>query len=147
MELVEIHELAEKKKWMKRFRRAFKNSGGGDPDLIYSDLCRFFVTKDNGHELGFIRINNKTKFWKDEYDFEVWNAADGFVKRQHRGKGVLKFMLKNVIENHQVKMCCLHSDQYSKHLKYYRDLGFVSESKGKDSELYWLYQKDINPYL
>ena len=144
MDLVEIHERAEKKKWQKRFIRAAKGYEHRKiTDEMFADNVRFFVAKENDDELGFIRINDKTKFFEGRYDGEVWNATDGFVKRPHRNKGVLKFMLKNVIENHNVKMCLLSRDLYSEHSDYYKDLGFEKYTVGK-TDLLWLHHNDIS---
>ena len=90
MELTEIHLLAEKRKWQSRFEKAYNRYELRRSDEIFGERVRFLVAKENGKELGFIRINNKTSFFKDKIEGAVWNAADAYVKPPYRGKGVLK---------------------------------------------------------
>ena len=144
MDLIEIHLLSEKRKWQSRFAKAHKRYELRTSDEIFGDRVKFFVARDNRKELGFIRINNKTGNFKDKVDYEIWNAADAYVKPAYRNKGVLKGMLQDVISNHNVKMCCLVPELFTKHQSYYRELGFVKATKGISSGLIWLFHKDIS---
>lgn len=144
MELTEIHLLAEKRKWQSRFEKAYNRYELRRSDEIFGERVRFFVAKENGKELGFIRINNKTSFFKDKIEGKVWNAADAYVKPPYRGKGVLKKMIEEVVSTHEVKMCCLVPELLSAHSAYYKRLGFIKAVKGKDSGLIWLFHKDIS---
>lgn len=142
MELTEIHLLAEKRKWQSRFEKAYSYELRLS-DEIFGEGARFFVAKENGKELGFIRINNKTSFFKDKIEGEVWNAADAYVKPPYRQKGVLKSMLINVIAYNHVRMCCLVPELFASHIAYYRELGFVKAIKGNETGLMWLFHRDI----
>lgn len=144
MELIEIHLLAEKRKWQNRFIKAYDYEVRTSDQIFGSSSnVRFFVAKENGRELGFIRINNKTSFFKDEIEGEVWNAADAYVKPPYRSKGILNKMLKEVIAKHQFKMCCLVPELFAAHSDYYKQLGFSKAVKGKDRGLIWLFHQDI----
>ena len=143
MELTEIHLLAEKRKWQNWFEKAYNRYELRRSDEIFGERVRFLVAKENGKELGFIRINNKTAFFKDKIEGAVWNAADAYVKPPYRGKGVLKKMIEEVIAKHEVKMCCLVPELFSAHSAYYKRLGFIKAVKGQDSGLIWLFHKDI----
>jgi GNAT superfamily N-acetyltransferase len=143
MELAEIHLLAEKRNWQNRFIKAYDYEVRTSDQIFGSSSdVRFFVAKENGKELGFIRINNKTSFFKGKIEGEIWNAADAYVKPAYRNMGVLKGMLLDVISNHNVKMCCLVPELYEKHRSYYRELGFVKEVIGNNTGLMWLFHRD-----
>ena len=151
MELVEIHERSEKEKWQSLFindpmvKTQYETQIG---DGVFDDsIVRFLVAKENDEEIGYIRINNKSKFFeKDNLDYEIWNAADAYVKPEHRSKGILKKMLIDVIANHQVKMTCLDGELFLRNKDYYSKLGFTKITKGKGG-LYWLHHQDISDLI
>ncbi|MBN36589.1 MAG: hypothetical protein CMM46_17785 [Rhodospirillaceae bacterium] len=94
MDIVEIESLAEKRKWQKRFAKAYTLGEVRISDQTFGDNVRFFVAVKDGNELGFIRINDKTNQFDIDDDTQVWNAADAYVKPAYRSKGVLKELLK-----------------------------------------------------
>jgi hypothetical protein len=143
MELIELHLLADKKKWQNRFAKAYKSSELRITKEVFGDSARFFVAKTNGKEMGFIRITNKSKFFKNQVDYEIWNLSDAYVKQAYRNQGVLKEMLQIAIANQNVKVCCLVPDVFNRHYAYYEKLGFTSSFTGSESGLIWLIHKDI----
>ena len=54
MEIVELHDLSEKRKWMKRFAKAYKHGEVKDRPEVYGDRVRFFLAKEGSSDLGFI---------------------------------------------------------------------------------------------
>ena len=142
MEIVELHHLSEKRKWMKRFAKAYKHGEVKDHPEVYGDRVRFFVAKEGSSDLGFIRINNKTRNFRTKLDFEVWNAADAFVKPVYRSKGVLKDLLLFVMANANVKMCTLDPIVLSENESYYKNLGFTKAFLQPD-KMFSLFHQDI----
>jgi len=142
MEIVELHDLSEKRKWMKRFAKAYKNGEVKDRPEVYSDRVRFFVAKEGSSDLGFIRINNKTQNFRAKLDFEIWNAADAFVKPVYRSKGVLKDLLLFVMANAHVKMCTLDPVVLSESESYYKNLRFT-KAVWQPNEIYLLLHQGI----
>ena len=60
MTITEIHKLAEKQKWMKRFLGAYSGTSRSDSGDFYGTNVRFFLATKGEKSLGFVRINNKS---------------------------------------------------------------------------------------
>lgn len=127
---------------MKRFSKAYKHGEVKDRPEVYGDRVRFFVSKEGSSDLGFIRINNKTQYFRAKLDFEIWNAADAFVKPVYRSKGVLKDLLLFVMANANVKTCTLDPIVLSQNEGYYKNLGFT-KAVLQQNEIYLLLHQDI----
>jgi ribosomal protein S18 acetylase RimI-like enzyme len=143
MKFIELQRLADKRKWQEKFVRSYKLGLTPLSDEIFGENVKFFVAKKNGKELGFVRINNKSKFFGSDLGFDIWNLTDAYVKPQYRNKGVLKEMLQFVIANQSVKMCCLDPQVFKQNSKYYWNFGFTKVVNGNRSGLTWLLHKDI----
>jgi hypothetical protein len=120
----EITKLAEKAKWNDRF---YKNYSGGKQRIEIDRLneCQVFVATHKGSELGYIRIHNKTEFFSEFYGGEVCSVCEGYVKPPYRSNGVLTFLRRYVIENHNVKVMRIETERYNKLREYYSEQGFI----------------------
>jgi ribosomal protein S18 acetylase RimI-like enzyme len=126
MELVQITLMAEKQKWLQRFRKNYAGSvRSNNPSRIYrEELSRFFVAKSDDAEVGFIQLTNYSHWLKSSTQPNFWSAGMAYVKPPYRQKGVLRYMLTECIEKHQVGAAYMESERLITNSDYYRSLGF-----------------------
>ena len=143
IEIVEIFDVKEKRKWMDLF---VKNYSGVKIRLnkdMFGAYCRFFVAKQHGNSLGYIRITNKTDAYKKYCDQAVWCASDAFVKKVYRNQGVLYELINYVVKNCEVKILRAETERLYRCFYYYQSLGFADLFNISDSDLSIAVQKDF----
>jgi len=142
MNFIEIHQLADKKKWATRFMKQYK--GEINPNAYaYGTNSRYILAIENGKELGFVRINDKSYRFQMFTSVPVWNITDAYVKPAYRHNGVLKALIQHVIENYNVRMIYMTTDRFINNLDYYRSLGFTFYYAVKETEMMWAFQTDF----
>jgi GNAT superfamily N-acetyltransferase len=144
----EITKFPEKQKWMKSFIRNYSGAKNPLNSAIFGERCKYFVGSIGDKDVGFIRITNYTKLFKEHYNEPVWNASDAFVKHSYRGKSVLRQLLEYVIKNCNVKMLRLETDRLIRNYQYYSSLGFTYSQKTGDGSLCISVTEDLkNPII
>jgi GNAT superfamily N-acetyltransferase len=104
---------------------------------------RFFVALENGAEMGYIRINEKSEGRGPEYA-GVWSISDGLVKKPYRSKGVFRALIQHVVDNFNVHMINIELDRALDCYDYYTSLGFRHfREVGDDGVLINLYKSDF----
>lgn len=136
IEIVQIRKLSEQRKWMKKFAKGYDGELNITKYVFDPKIVKFFVAKAGNKDLGFIRINDKSRNFNSTD--EVWAAQDAYVKPVYRGKGVLKAMLQFVMDNEAVGMCHLDPVVLLKNYAYYKDLGFSTAIKQSTGLVYCL---------
>ncbi len=147
MSITEIHKLADKQKWMKRFLNSYKGETQGETIHYYGSNVRFFLASDSEKELGFVRISDKSNHFSSLCPFKVWNLTDGYVKEPYRGAGVLRMLIDYVVKECDVRMMFIETDRFKKNIDYYRSLGFNNNYAVRNGALTWAFQDDIWPYV
>lgn len=125
VDIQEITQLREKRKWMDNFTKAYSGSLIEIQPVMFTERCRYFKALVEGKEAGFIRISNYTDVWKKYYDGEVWSASDAYVKKTYRNNTILRQLLSFVMGNCNVKAVRLETERLNKNAKYYNTLGFT----------------------
>jgi len=145
----EIHKLADKQKWMKRFINAYKGDVKNSFNFTgyYGENVRFFVAHTLEFEMGFVRINDKSSLFNKSCSFKVWNLTDGYVKPPYRSIGVLKKLIEHVVKECDVRMMYIETERFSTHLNYYKMLGFNNHYTVENGHQTWAFQDDIWPYV
>ena len=143
----QIHKLAEKQKWMKRFSSAYDGGLKALSKEMFDDEVKFFVAMDGNNELGFVRINNKTDYFAKYCQTIVWNITDAYVKPKYRSEGVLRKLIEHVLKYENVQMIYLTKDRYMENLSYYNTLGFTKFQLSSNGELGWAFQTSIYPIV
>lgn len=141
--IVEIFNIKEKRKWMEFF---MKNYSGGKIELnekMFGVNCRFFVAKKNDSSLGYIRITDKTKAYEKYCKQEVWCASDAFVKKTYRNQGILYELINYVIKNCKVKVLRAETERLDRYSYYYQSLGFTDSFQIINSSLSIAVQADF----
>lgn len=123
--LVELHDRAMKKKWMYMWQLELNGDAKVDHDDLYQSNSRYFAAIENGQEVGFIRLLNKTEKFVRYYDKEVWGIDSFLVLPEHRSKGVCRKMIKLVIANCDAKMMHTTDWMFVENIDYYGSLGFT----------------------
>ena len=147
MNITEIDKLAEKQKWMDRFLSAYVGSTRCENDNFYGTNVRFFLATNADTSLGFVRINDKTSFFKNECPFHVWNLTDGYVKPPYRSSGVLKKLIEYVVKECEVHMMYIETNRFLNNRQYYQSLGFNNHYTVQNGELTWAFQDDFWLYV
>ena len=147
MTITEIHKLAEKQKWMKRFLGAYSGTSRSDSGDFYGTNVRFFLASNTDTLLGFVRINDKSKFFNNECPFPVWNLTDGDVKLPYRSTGVLKQLIEYVVKECDVRMMYIETERFLNNRQYYQSLGFNNHYSANNGELTWAFQDDVWLYV
>ena len=122
--LKKIERIAEKKKWMERFRKAYKN-GLNKNAYIYNEIATFYVAIDaENNEVGFMRLFDYSSIYKPYTDEVVINLSEAYVKPKYRHQNILKKMIINATDELNLKMIFIDRVTYLVNLHYYLSLGF-----------------------
>ena len=122
--LKKIEQIAEKKKWMERFRKAYKNGLNKNPN-IYNEIATFYVAIDaENNEVGFMRLIDYSSIYKPYTDEVVINLSEAYVKPKYRHQNILKKMIINATDELNLKMIFIDRVTYLVNLHYYLSLGF-----------------------
>jgi hypothetical protein len=125
LKIREITNNMEKINWMVTF---MKNYSGEKAELhpeMFGEISRYFVGSIEGKDVGFIRITNYTKRFKEHYSGQVWSASDAYVENSYRSQSVLRQLMNYVISNCQVKLIRIETSRLEKYYEYYYSLGFT----------------------
>ena len=122
--LKKIEQIAEKMKWMERFRKAYKNGLNKNPN-IYNEIATFYVAIDaENNEVGFMRLIDYSSIYKPYTDEVVINLSEAYVKPKYRHQNILKKMIINATDELNLKMIFIDRVTYLVNLHYYLSLGF-----------------------
>ena len=146
MEFYELTNLADKQMWMGRFRQGHKGKLKKKA-FCYGENSRYIVARENGQDLGFVRINDKSYLYDSYTAVKVWNVTDGYVMPQYRNQLVLMRLIKHVIENYDVKMMFITRDRFIANKNYYFSLGFVHYYFVQNNQMCWAFQDEIWPVV
>lgn len=124
IEIREIRDIQEKRKWLECFLAEYKGGKRSLKTEMWGKDTRFFVACQQGKQLGFIRLIDYSAVFCNIYSGAVWGAADAFVKKAYRSRGVLWTLLNYVITNCDVKIARLDCDRIVSNSHYYKSLGF-----------------------
>jgi predicted N-acetyltransferase YhbS len=139
IEMVQVTKLSEQRKWLKRFAKGYDGEVQLTKHTFDPKLVKFFVAKEGNNELGFIRISDKSRNFNPTD--EVWCAQDAYVKPVYRGKGVLRYMLKYVMDVENVGMAHIAPKVLLQNYPYYTALGFTSVNRSRTGLLFILTDK------
>jgi len=144
LQLVKITSKKQKLKWNNTFRGSYQGGlRNASKEIVNDAVSQFFVVKSNNFELGFIRISNY--FWRFGCvtNKPIWSASDAYVKPGYRSKGVLRFMLSEVISKHAVVQAYLEETRLEQNAKYYESLGFTTFIPGFVDGLVFVLQDEF----
>jgi len=142
----ELTKFADKDKWNNRFLQEYK--GGIKPSIqMFSKNSRFIVICCNGQELGYARITNYSDLYEEVYGNEVWSISEIFVKPEFRHQGVMRRIIKHLINFYKVKSIYIEIGRYLNNLEYYKSLGFCGGVIDQGGPLCWLFLKDFSSVL
>jgi GNAT superfamily N-acetyltransferase len=139
--------LAEKKKWMHRFRKSYSEELGAFLDSDYAKHIKFVVATFEGKEVGFLRIVDwQGRFAKFTHE-PAANISEGYVKPAYQGQGVLRAMIIHAINACNAISLSLNNDRAAKYGCYYRTLGFTHQRKISTTDCSRLYLTTWEPFV
>jgi GNAT superfamily N-acetyltransferase len=142
-----LTKLAEKKKWMLRFRKAYREDLLPENESQFGDGVKFIVASIDGREVGFLRlIDVKHRFVKFT-EMEVRLISDGYVKPAYQSQGVLRAMIKNAVQAESAMSLTLDNDRIAKYARYYAALGFTHQRYVAGTNCSRLYLKEWEPIV
>ena len=80
-------------------------------------------------------------------DQPAWSASDAYVKPTYRNRGVLRFMLTEVITKHFVVSALIDQERLDANEQYYLSLGFSCTSDGPSKGLLYIHQASFKQHL
>lgn len=122
-------DTREKTKWQKKFIRAYSYNAVFHKNAVTNEGVVFLKAHRKGRTIGFLRITDKSNFFKTRGNERVFFAADAYVLPQWRGIGVLKSLLHEAIDNYQVHAVTLEPEVALLNWEYYHELGFRTLNK------------------
>jgi GNAT superfamily N-acetyltransferase len=132
-EIQEVTKLANKEKWMQCFKKAYSGEIRRLPRKAYDpEISRMFIAKLGNKEIGFIRITNKTIYFKEIYDGEVWNIGEIYVKPAYRSQGISSILIHYVSRCCHVKSILLEPERYEENQYYFNRQGFTFSLETED---------------
>jgi len=146
--LVKLTKVQDKRKWHDRFIKNYAGHTKQASPTIFSDaVSLFFVTQSASGLLGFIRITNYSARYSHLTDQPAWSASDAYVKPTYRNRGVLRFMLTEVIAKHFVVSALIDQERLDANEQYYLSLGFSCTSDGPSKGLLYMHQAIFKQHL
>lgn len=143
MELALVTKNAEKAKWMKHFVSCYTGSKQAvNMVVVCSNICKFFVAKDEGKELGYIRLSNYSSAFNKYTNEAIWQISEAYVKPCYRSNGVLRFMIEQCVLHHNACFMRIEISRINEFHRYYESLGF-SYAYEVGEELCLVFQKKI----
>jgi GNAT superfamily N-acetyltransferase len=139
LQLKLIEKLAEKQKWQQRFCDSYRGGLRPVTNAVFGPTVRFYVAIDDDKELGFMRINDKSAFYKDRPDMEVWSISDAYVKPKYRGNGVLREMIAQAVRDLNVRMFYIETERFKAYRAYYSTLGFTYSYTVDEGSMTWAF--------
>jgi hypothetical protein len=144
LRLVKITSKKQKLKWNNIFRGSYQGGLRKAPkETFKDDVSQFFVVKSNNFELGFIRISNYSWRFSRVTNKPIWSASDAYVKPGYRSRGVLRFMLSEVVSKHSVVQAYLEETRLKQNIEYYKSLGFSRVIRGYQDGLVFVLQDEF----
>ncbi len=143
VKLVLVNKLAEKIKWVERFYKSYTGSMVAINEQMFSDGCKFLIAVENGKELGYIRIANFSNEYEKFGKTNIWSITEAYVKPCYRNNGLLSEMIKQVVENYNVKVIRIETERLKQNYYYYKTLGFTYSYTVQGGELALAFQTDI----
>ncbi len=148
LSLVKLAKVQDKRKWHDRFIKNYKGHTKQVSHTIFNDIVSlFFVAKSESDLLGFIRITNYSAQYSHLTDQPAWSASDAYVKPKFRNRGVLRFMLEEVITKHSVVSALIDQERLDANEQYYLSLGFSCTSDGPSKGLLYIHQDSFKQHL
>jgi len=139
LELRKIEYQSTQKKWQRRFARNHDGKVKEWSVKLSGDNVRFYVASDDKHELGFIRMSDKSKFFAPHTDAEVWHLTEAFVKPAYRHNGVLREMIVQAVRDLDVKMIRIATECFNCYQDYYASLGFTYSYPVHNGDMTWAF--------
>lgn len=143
VKLVLVTKLAEKKKWVQRFYKSYTGGLVAMNSQMFDDSCKLLVAIKDGKELGYIRIANYSDEFEKFGKTNIWSITEAYVKPCYRNEGVLREMIKQVVENHNTKVIRIETERLEQNYHYYSTLGFTYSYTVQGGELALAFQTDI----
>lgn len=148
LSLVKLTKVQDKRKWHDRFIKNYKgHTKQASPTIFQDTVSLFFVAQSESDQLGYIRITNYSARYSHLTDQPAWSASDAYVKPKYRNRGVLRFMLTEVITKHSVVSALIDQERLYANLHYYLTLGFSCKSAGPCNGLFYIHQASFNQHL
>jgi hypothetical protein len=146
--LVKLTKVQDKRKWHDRFIKNYAGRTKQASPTIFSDaISLFFVTQSASDLLGYIRITNYSGRYEHLTNQPAWSASDAYVKPTYRNRGVLRFMLMEVIAKHFVVSALIDQERLDANEQYYLSLGFSCTSDGPSKGLLYMHQASFKQHL
>ncbi len=147
IKLVELVKMTDKKKWLTRFMKTYNGQVKKIDDSIYGSFSKFFVAVCDDKQVGFIRLTNYSDVYAHLNLKEIWSISEAYVKPCYRNKGVLRKILKTVIQDHNVKMLRIETKRLIENSNYYATLGFTKIALINNGYLSVAYTKELESAL
>ena len=148
LSLVKLTKVQDKRKWHDRFIKNYKgHTKQASPTIFQDTVSLFFVAQSESDQLGFIRITNYSARYCHLTDQPAWSASDAYVKPPFRNRGVLRFMLTEVIAKHFVVSAFIDQERLDANEQYYLSLGFSCTSAGPSKGLIYMHQTSFKQHL
>jgi len=141
--LVEATKLVDKQKWISRFMSSYSGGKRKVSSAMFESKCKFLVAVEDGKELGYIRLVDYSSEFELYGANNVWNISEAYVKPCYRKSGVLRAMIKQVVEKHNAKVIRIETARLTQYVNYYKTLGFTYAYTVQDGELALAFQNEI----
>lgn len=124
----EITQLAQKIKWSSYFIKGYLGETEALKLKAYSpEVSRMFIAESENKQLGFIRIVNRTDYFKNYLADQVWSISEVYVKPAYRGNAVATQLMHYVLKHYPVKSIYLETERFYKKQYFFNRIGFVNE--------------------
>jgi GNAT superfamily N-acetyltransferase len=140
-------KLAEKKKWMDRFRKAYRGLLHPLSLALFEPVNKYLIASIDGTDVGFLRIVDHQEGFASVTDKPIWNISDGYVKPAYQSQGILRAMIQHAIAKCHAKSLTLANERFEKCEPYYNALGFSVVAYDENIRCYLLYLAEWEVFL
>lgn len=140
-------KLAEKKKWLERFRKAYRGLLHPMSMGLFDSYNKYLIASTGGIDVGFLRLADYQFEFASVTDKPIWNISDGYVKPAYQSQGVLRAMIEYSVKECHAKSLTLTHERFNKVAPYYKALGFTVVGYDRETRCYRLYLPECEEYL
>ena len=140
---VRISDEKEKLTWMAKFHAAYTGETLRFSRGLIRGQVEFIKDVHREKNRGFLRISEKTQFFRKITDQEVWAIEDAYVEPEYRGRGVFSGLLRYAISHKNVCLIHVNADNAMKFRIFFKEHGFGYLFPPSQDGLVWLASSEI----
>ena len=135
IEFKEITKLAEKLKWIDRFKKSYSGGVTRKINTLRLNQTKAYIATLQGKEVGYTRVIDMTDLFQNFFGEPVSRIAETYVKPPFRGMGVCTALRRFVKKQERALTLRIQKDRFIKNKDYFENEGYFFAYDITDSDM------------